>query len=92
MPNSMDSFGDCPVKGQGVENCGEMKPSVSLSRRELEVLNLLKLGKSSWDIARILGISERTVNYHIGNIMRKLDVINRIQAVYEAVNLDLIDQ
>ncbi|MEJ2685134.1 MAG: helix-turn-helix transcriptional regulator [Candidatus Sulfobium sp.] len=63
-----------------------------LSRRELEVLNLLKFGKTSWDISKILGISERTVNYHIGNIMSKLDAINRIQAVYEAVNLDLIDQ
>jgi LuxR family transcriptional regulator, quorum-sensing system regulator CviR len=69
-----------------------MRPPVRLSRRELEVLNLLKFGKTSWDISKILGISERTVNYHIGNIMSKLDAINRIQAVYEAVNLDLIDQ
>lgn len=68
-----------------------MRDPVSLSRREVEVLNLLKIGKTSWDISRILGISERTVNYHIGNIMRKLDAINRIQAVCEAVNLDLID-
>lgn len=68
-----------------------MRRKVRLSHRELEVLNLLKLGKTSWDISRILGISERTVNYHIGNIMDKLDVTNRIQAVYEAVNLDLID-
>jgi LuxR family transcriptional regulator, quorum-sensing system regulator CviR len=68
-----------------------MRPPVRLSPRELEVLNLLKLGKTSWDISRILLISERTVNYHVGNIMRKLDAINRIQAVYEAVNLELID-
>lgn len=73
------------------ENRGVMRHPVRLSRRELEVLNLLKLGKTSWDIATILGISERTVNYHIANIMRKLDVISRIQAVYEAVNLDLIE-
>lgn len=69
-----------------------MRPQVRLSQREIEVLNLLKFGKSSWDISKILGISERTVNYHIGNIMRKLDAINRIQAVYEAVNLELIDR
>jgi LuxR family transcriptional regulator, quorum-sensing system regulator CviR len=68
-----------------------MRLSVRLSPRELEVLNLLKLGKTSWDISRILQITERTVNYHVGNIMRKLDTTNRIQAVYEAVNLDLID-
>ncbi len=68
-----------------------MRLSVRLSPRELEVLNLLKLGKTSWDISRILRITERTVNYHVGNIMQKLDATNRIQAVYEAVNLELID-
>lgn len=80
-----------PVKGYGGENCWDVKHSVSLSRRELDVINLLKVGKTSWDISRILGISERTVNYHIGNIMRKLDAINRVQAVCEAANMDLID-
>lgn len=68
-----------------------MRLPVRLSHRELEVLNLLKIGKTSWDVARILGVSERTVNYHIGNIMRKLDAVNRIQAVCEAVNLELIE-
>ncbi len=60
--------------------------SFSLSPRELEVLKWLKLGKTSWDISVILKISERTVNYHVNNIMRKLDVTSRLQAVSEAVN------
>ncbi|MBI5640972.1 MAG: autoinducer binding domain-containing protein [Nitrospirae bacterium] len=68
-----------------------MKPLPSLSPRELEVLNWLKLGKTSWAISVILEISERTVNYHVNNIMRKLGVINRLQAVSEAVHQGLTE-
>ena len=63
----------------------------SLSGRELEVLNWLRKGKSSWDISMILSISERTVNFHINNIKRKLDVVSRLQAVSVAVQQGLID-
>ncbi len=62
-----------------------------LTAREKEVLNWLKQGKSSWDISVILGISESTANYHVYNIMRKLDASNRSQAVAIAVRLGLID-
>ncbi|MDD2318944.1 MAG: LuxR C-terminal-related transcriptional regulator [Geobacteraceae bacterium] len=62
-----------------------------LSSREKEVLNWLKHGKSSWEMSIILGISERTVNYHIYNIMAKLDTTNRPQAVAVATRLGLIE-
>lgn len=62
-----------------------------LSAREMEVLNWLKQGKSSWDMSVILGISESTVNFHVYNIMRKLDALNRPQAVAVATRLGLID-
>jgi DNA-binding CsgD family transcriptional regulator len=62
-----------------------------LSAREREVLDWLKQGKSSWDISVILGISERTVNFHVYNIMKKLDVSNRPQAVAVAAHLGLVD-
>jgi len=55
-----------------------------LSKREREVLNWLNRGKTSWDISMILNISERTVNYHVGNIMRKLGVNSRLHAVSES--------
>ena len=61
-----------------------------ISVREKEVLNWLKQGKSSWDISVIFGISERTVNFHINNIMRKLNVVNRTQALAVAIRLGLI--
>jgi DNA-binding CsgD family transcriptional regulator len=59
-----------------------------LSKREREVLGWLRMGKTSWDISVILRISERTVNYHVNNIIRKLGVVNRMQAVSMAANLD----
>lgn len=62
-----------------------------LSAREIEVLQWLKEGKSSWEISIILSISERTVNYHVYNIFRKLEVVNRPQAVAAAISLGLVD-
>ncbi len=59
-----------------------------LSPREREVLEWLKLGKTSWDISVILRISERTVNYHVQNIIHKLGTVNRMQAVSVAANLE----
>ncbi len=62
-----------------------------ISKREKQVLGWLKLGKSSWDISVILGISERTVYFHVSNIMKKLGASNRPQAVAIATRLGLID-
>jgi len=62
-----------------------------LSEREKEVLEWLKCGKSSWDISTILEISERTVNFHIYNMMSKLGATNRTQIVAIAAHLRLIN-
>lgn len=61
-----------------------------LSNREKEVLEWLKEGKSSWDISRILQISRNTVNFHIKNLFKKLNVFNRTQAVSEALRRGII--
>lgn len=52
-----------------------------LTSREVEVLRWVIDGKSSWDIGKILSISERTIKFHLSNIFRKLEVVNRSQAV-----------
>ncbi|MGD0278125.1 MAG: autoinducer binding domain-containing protein [Smithella sp.] len=67
------------------------KSNIMLLPREKEVLNWIKQGKSTWDISLILGISDNTVKYHIKNIFKKLDAVNRIQAVATAVQQGLID-
>jgi DNA-binding CsgD family transcriptional regulator len=63
---------------------------VVLSARETEVLNWLKVGKSSWDISVVLGVSERTINFHVYNLMLKLGALNRPQAVAIAIRRGLI--
>jgi len=61
-----------------------------LSPRELTVLLWMKEGKTNWEIARILGLSERTVRFHVGGIFEKLDVTSRTQAVARALGSGLI--
>jgi LuxR family transcriptional regulator, quorum-sensing system regulator CviR len=62
-----------------------------ISVREKEVLNWVKFGKSTWEISKILNISERTVKYHMGNIMGKLDAVSRSHAVAIAISNGVID-
>lgn len=66
-----------------------MKNSI-LSKREKEVFDLLILNNSTQDIADNLKISEKTVRNHISNVMQKLDVINRSNAIIELIKLNEI--
>ena len=66
------------------------KNLVQISEREKEVLNWVKHGKSTWDISAILSVSERTVKFHINNIMTKLDAVSRTHAVAIALGHGLI--
>jgi LuxR family quorum-sensing transcriptional regulator LasR len=61
-----------------------------LTRRELEVLNWVMAGKSSWEVARITNCSEATVNFHMANVRQKFNVNTRQQAVVKAIALGLI--
>lgn len=53
----------------------------NLTVRELEVLNLLAIGKSAKEIAKELYLGESTVKTHLANLYRKLEVTNRVSAV-----------
>lgn len=66
------------------------KQACPLSPRELTVLLWMKEGKTNWEIARILELSERTVRFHVGSIFGKLDVTSRTQAVARALGTGLI--
>ena len=61
-----------------------------LTERELDVLRLLARGLSNRAIGAELFISETTVKFHVGNLMRKLDVSRRAEAVYAASKMGLI--
>jgi DNA-binding CsgD family transcriptional regulator len=61
-----------------------------LSSREMTVLLWMKEGKTNWEIARIVGVTERTVRFHIEGIFTKLDVSSRTQAVAVAMEHGLL--
>jgi two-component system response regulator DevR len=61
-----------------------------LTARESEVLRLLAHGLSNRDIGAELFISETTAKFHVGNILRKLGVSRRAEAVYEGSKLGVI--
>lgn len=72
-----------PVKRQPVD--------ISLSERELEVLELLAVGLSNADIAQRLYLSEGTVRNYASAIFTKLGVSDRTQAVIAALRYGLVD-
>jgi DNA-binding NarL/FixJ family response regulator len=62
-----------------------------LTGRELEILTLVAKGFSVAEVGEVLGIAARTVTTHVQHIYKKLEVSSRSEAVFEAVNLGLID-
>ena len=61
-----------------------------LTPREMECLKWAAIGKTAWEIAKILRCSEPTINFHMGNIRNKFGVSTRQQAVVKAIRLGLI--
>jgi len=60
-------------------------PETDLSEREMEILKLAARGMSNQDIAAQLFLSRRTVQAHLANIFRKMDVGSRTEAVLQAL-------
>ncbi|MGX5829342.1 helix-turn-helix transcriptional regulator [Mesorhizobium sp. 43Arga] len=63
----------------------------NLSPREKECILWTVKGKSSWEIGKILGISVNTVNFHIKNVMKKMDANSRITAAMEVVRRGIVE-
>lgn len=62
-----------------------VKSASTLTPRERQVLNGIKEGNSNRMVARLLGISERTVKVHLHSIFIKLGAASRTEAVIEAI-------
>lgn len=69
---------------EGTERFSKFTP------RENEVLKWCMEGKSTWQTAQILSISESAVNWHIRNACAKMNVASKHQAVLKAINLNLL--
>ncbi len=62
----------------------------ALTAREVECLSWTLEGKTAWELGCILGITERTANFHLGNAIQKLDCDNKHSAVIKAMRLGVI--
>ena len=61
-----------------------------LSRRELEVVRMVAVGRTNPEIAQALFLSRRTVDMHVRNILRKLGCRSRVEATHRAGELGLL--
>ena len=78
---------------QRLLNVGDISPGEPkmLTHREKQCLLWAALGKTSWEIAQILNVSERTTVFHFSNAAKKLGAVNRRQAVVRAIALGFIN-
>ncbi len=63
---------------------------VTMTAREKEVLRWTAEGKTAYEIGQILIVSERTVNFHINNVVAKLGASNKTQAAVKAAALGML--
>jgi len=75
----------------GVARNGVWPKMVALNDREVEVLTWVARGKTSMEIAQILGLAKRTVDFHIDNARDKLGTATRTEAVLKAATGRLIE-
>src|SRR5439155_7484019 len=79
------------VAAKLVAAVGAPRGAGPLTSREREVLRLIAEGLPGKQIARSLGISERTVKFHTASLLRKLSADNRAQAVAVAAQRGLLE-
>jgi DNA-binding response OmpR family regulator len=75
----------------GVARNGVWPRTVRLNDREVEVLTWVARGKTSMEIAQILGLTKRTIDFHIDNARDKLGTATRTEAVLKAASGRLIE-
>jgi DNA-binding CsgD family transcriptional regulator len=75
-------------KNNSLRDVNDKEPK--LTPREIECLQWARSGKTGWEIAKILGISEATSIFHMKNAIAKLDASNKTHAVILAVERGLI--
>lgn len=92
----MRRLGDAQLFAAYVHEAGHRLASaienehVRLTERERECLRWTAGGKTGWEISKVLGISERTVVFHLENAARKFGVFGRRQAAARAIALRMI--
>ena len=83
------ALGESPERRPGRSTAARLERG-GLSHRELEVLRHIALGRTDRDIARLLFLSPRTVERHVGNFLAKLNCRSRAEAVHRASELGVL--
>ena len=80
-------------QGKSNEKSDDKKPQERsiLTAGERRVMLWCGNGKTSFEISRILGLSEHTVNHYIASAVRKLDATNRTHAIAKALKMNIVD-
>ncbi len=83
-----------PLPGSGLSTGDGVRPArralEPLTSREREVLSYAAQGMTNKQIAAVVGISDRTVQFHLGNVLSKLDAASRTEAAVIALSEGLI--
>jgi DNA-binding CsgD family transcriptional regulator len=80
-------FHDWALGAEGIERHDYL---TALSTREKDCLKWKALRKSDWDLSQAIGISERTVKFHLESARAKLGAVNTTHAVAKAISFGLI--
>ena len=80
------------TKEQSVEQSNTLIKAKILSKRQEEVFNLIKIGKSNQSIATELNLTIPTIKMHVSAIFKKLDVKNRTEAVAKYSDMQRVSE
>jgi DNA-binding NarL/FixJ family response regulator len=80
------------TKEQSVEQSNTLNKAKILSKRQEEVFNLIKIGKSNQSIATELNLTIPTIKMHVSAIFKKLDVKNRTEAVAKYSDMQRVSE
>jgi DNA-binding CsgD family transcriptional regulator len=94
-PLAAEAAGEIAAMGESVarrlgRRATDTTERAGLSRRELEVVRLVAVGRTNAEVASELFLSPRTVDMHVRNILRKLDCRSRVEAAHRAGELGLL--
>jgi two-component system NarL family response regulator len=90
----LNEFNSAPgtetAKGENAESYPQLTEKPQLTERQLKILELVAQGVSYREVGEILGLTERTIKYHMGNIVEILHVNNRSQVIAYAAKTGII--
>nr|WP_281375575.1 helix-turn-helix transcriptional regulator [Haloferula luteola] len=87
LPNALRQFYLFTIGASHVEPVPQDRSRSVLTGRQCEIMDWIAEGKTSWEVATILGISPRTVEKHMEAIFQRLNVENRVAAARRYLDL-----